>query len=100
MLFSILIALLQGNEIDCIPIPAVECFTTSQVSNSTTNLDDTLEGELQRLRLIEQVSQLTKQVELLQFKLDSKTIIKQIEKDDDVCQFYTVFPHEFQLNIH
>jgi hypothetical protein len=68
MLFSILIALLQGNEIDCIPIPAVECFTTSQVSNSTTNLDDTLEGELQRLRLIEQVSQLTKQVELLQFK--------------------------------
>ncbi|KAK4027216.1 hypothetical protein OUZ56_016228 [Daphnia magna] len=42
----------SGNEIDCIPIPAVECFTTSQVSNSTTNLDDNLEGELQRLRLI------------------------------------------------
>ncbi|XP_046440891.1 uncharacterized protein LOC124191895 [Daphnia pulex] len=63
-------ALLQGNEINCrpIPIPAVECLTTSQVSNSTTNLDDNLEGELQRLRLIEQVSQLTKQVELLQFK--------------------------------
>jgi hypothetical protein len=67
----------------------VECLTTSQVSNSTTNLDDNLEGELQRLRLIEQVSQLTKQVELLQFKLDCKSIVKQIEKDDEVCQFFT-----------
>ena len=38
---------------------------------------------------MEQVSQLTKQVELLQFKLDCKSIIKQIEKDDDVYQFYT-----------
>jgi hypothetical protein len=45
--------------------------------------------------LIEQVSQLTKQVELLQFKLDCKSFIKQIEKDDDVCQFYTgVNSHE------
>jgi hypothetical protein len=35
------------------------------------------------------VQQLTKQVELLQFKLDCKSIIKQIEKDDEVCQFYT-----------
>lgn len=87
--FSILIALLKGNEIDYIPIPAVEGFTTSQVNNWTTNLNDNLEGELQRLRLIEQVSQLTKQVELLQFKLDCKSIIKQIEKDDEVCQFYT-----------
>lgn len=89
MLSSILIELLQGNEIDRIPISAVECFTTSQVSNSTTNLGDNLEAELERLRLMEQVSQLTKQVELLQFKLDCKSIIKQIEKDDDVCQFYT-----------